>query len=183
MKIKIPELLLIAGTGRNSGKTTMACSVIRNISKLQPIVAIKITPHFHENYAFGKILVERDDLVIVEETQRDTDKDSSRMMRAGAKPVYFVMAKDEQLKEAFEIILELIAKIRPIVCESGGLIHYTAPGLFLMMNQSETIEFKPGTEDLKALADRWITFDGNNPDLDPDTIIYSANGWKIVPKN
>jgi hypothetical protein len=183
MKIKMPELLLIAGTGRNSGKTTMACSVIQNISKLRSIVAIKITPHFHENYAFGKILVERDDLVIVEETQQDTDKDSSRMLRAGAKSVYFVMAKDEQLKEAFEIILELTPKNRPIVCESGGLIHYTAPGLFLMMNRSETTEFKPGTPDFKALADRWITFDRNHPDLDPETITYSANGWKITPKN
>lgn len=179
----MPELLLIAGTGRNSGKTTMACSVIQNISKLQSIVAIKITPHFHVKLTLGKIFVERNDLVIMEETQRDTDKDSSRMLQAGANPVYFVMAKDEQLKVAFEIISDLIPKSQPIVCESGGLIHYIEPGLFLMMNRSETIEFKPGTPDLKALADRWITFDGNHPDFDPDTITYSANGWKITPKN
>ena len=179
----MPELLLIAGTGRNSGKTTVACSVIRNISQGQPIVAIKITPHFHKNRIPGRIWVDRDDLVIVEETRTDTDKDTSRMLRAGAEQVYFVMAKEEQLREAIQIIIHLIPKKQPIVCESGGLIHHIEPGLFLMMNRSETTEFKPGTGDLIALADRWITFDGNIPDFDPDTIIYSANQWKIEPKN
>ncbi|MBK8884338.1 MAG: hypothetical protein IPN67_18855 [Bacteroidales bacterium] len=45
--ITIPNLLLIAGTGTKSGKTTMACKIIRQFSELK-ITAIKITPHFHE---------------------------------------------------------------------------------------------------------------------------------------
>ena len=39
--------LLIAGTGTKSGKTSMACRIIRQFPELK-ITAIKITPHFHE---------------------------------------------------------------------------------------------------------------------------------------
>ena len=43
----IPNMLLIAGTGTKSGKTTFACRVIEQL-KDTGIIAIKITPHFHE---------------------------------------------------------------------------------------------------------------------------------------
>ena len=45
--VTIPNLLLIAGTGTKSGKTSMACRIIEQFPELK-ITAIKITPHFHE---------------------------------------------------------------------------------------------------------------------------------------
>ena len=66
MQIKMPELLLIAGTGRNSGKTTLVCHIIKKKCTCFPIVAIKITPHFHQEIESGRIIVERDELIIME---------------------------------------------------------------------------------------------------------------------
>jgi len=43
----IPNLLLIAGTGNKSGKTTLACRVIEQFRQ-SGISAVKITPHFHD---------------------------------------------------------------------------------------------------------------------------------------
>lgn len=182
MKIKMAELLLIAGSGRNSGKTTMACAIIGNVSRYQPTIGIKITPHFHEDSLSGKILVNRRELVIQEETQIDSGKDSSRMLQAGAEKVYFVMAKDEQLIKAMEAIQTLNTDHLPVVCESGGLIHFFKPGLFLMMSAEVRNDHKPNGGVLEALADLRIDFDGIRPNYPAETINYLSNKWQIVPK-
>jgi len=174
--------MLIAGTGRNSGKTTMACSIIRNISQHQPVLALKITPHFHENYLTGKLLVNRKDLVILEETSTEAQKDSSRMLQAGATKSYFVMARDEQLREVLTTIKKLNPENLPVVCESGGLIHFAAPGLFLLMHRKDQTDHKSGSAELAAMADLQISFDGDKPTIQPDTITYNSNKWQINPK-
>ncbi len=183
MKIRIPELLIVAGTGRNSGKTTLVCDIIRRISVLQQIVAIKVTPHFHENYITGKVITDKGGLFIMEENLASSDKDSSRMLAAGAWKVYFVMAMDDKVKEAFLTILSLFPEKTPVICESESLRHYLEPGLFLMMNRSDRSVIKPGATVLQQLADRWITFDTENLDFDPETVKYIANEWKILPKD
>ena len=49
MRQNIPNMLLIAGTGRKSGKTTLACACIAHFSKQTGIYAIKISPHTHDD--------------------------------------------------------------------------------------------------------------------------------------
>lgn len=176
----MPEMLLIAGTGRNSGKTTLACQIIKKTSTIIPVVAIKITPHFHRHNKSGMTITERDDLIIIEETDTETCKDSSLMLKAGAVSSYFVMAKDEQLKEALQLIINLIPDNIPVVCESGGLRHFIEPGAFLMMNRNDNNTCKPGAEALKKIADQLITFDGEKIDFDFNAINYSENKWRIT---
>ena len=178
--IKMPELLLIAGTGRNSGKTTLACHIIKNFSSMFPIVAIKITPHFHQTNNSDMTIIERENLIIIDEANDETRKDSSLILKAGAIKSYFVMAKDDQLKEALLLIIKQIPDKIPIVCESGGLRHWVEPGIFLMMNRSDNNTFKPGVKDLKIVANHWITFDGKEIDFDVNTINYSGDKWKIT---
>ncbi len=182
MTNKMPQLLLVAGTGRNSGKTTLVCDVIRNISQRQKVTAIKITPHFHEKNSAGAIIAEEEGLFITEEKQKESGKDSSLMLGAGAESVYFAMAAEEKVLQAFQIIANQIPANQAVVCESGGLRHFLEPGLFLMMNRSDRTEFKPDTLTLKPLAHQWITFDGASLDFDPGTITYTANKWIIIPK-
>lgn len=177
--LKLPQLLLIAGTGRDSGKTTLVCDVIQKFSPLQPLIAIKITPHFHKNSESGTILIDTENLYIAEETDSATGKDSSRMLNAGATHSYFVMTKDENLKEAFMRIRELIPPDSLTICESGGLRNYINPGLFFMMNKKGTDAFKPSAEKLIPLANRMITFDGEKIDFDPDTIEITDNQWTL----
>ena len=43
----IPNLLIIAGTGNKSGKTTLACRMIEQFRN-PGLISVKITPHFHE---------------------------------------------------------------------------------------------------------------------------------------
>lgn len=129
----IPNLLLIAGKGTKSGKTTMACRIIEHI-RHHDLIAIKITPHFHETTPGLVLISEKEGYSIYKETNTDTTKDTSRMLRAGASQVYYAKVTDNSLSEAFTEIMEYIPGTPPIICESPALRHYVEPGLFIIMS-------------------------------------------------
>jgi hypothetical protein len=138
---EIPNLLLIAGTGTKSGKTTVACRIIEQFSSLQ-ITAVKITPHFHETTTGLNLLEEGDGYAIYEETDRNSLKDTSRMLRAGALKVYFAKVWDNKLQDAFERILKLIPDNVPIICESPALRYFTEPGIFTIVTSDTVVKHK-----------------------------------------
>lgn len=133
----IPNLLLIAGAGTKSGKTTMACRIIDQFKSLN-ITAIKITPHFHETTPGLKIIEEEQGYSIYEETNAASTKDTSRMLNAGASKVYFAKVLDDRLFFVFNKIKDLIPEGTPIICESPALRYSVEPGVFIIMT-SETI--------------------------------------------
>lgn len=135
--IIIPNLLLIAGTGTKSGKTTMACRIIEQF-KLLNITAIKISPHFHETTPKLKAIHEEAGYSIYEEENRDSTKDTSRMLNSGASRVYFAKVLDDRLKFVFDKILKLIPEGAPIVCESPALRNLIEPGVFIIMSSNTT---------------------------------------------
>ena len=139
-RIDYPNLLLIAGNGRNVGKTYFACQLIKSLSKYAGITAIKITSHIHDHKA-EDVLIADDNYLILQEKQ-NTGKDSSLMLQAGAEKVFFVMAAPEYLPEAFEHLKAYITET-PIVCESGGLHEIVNPGLFFFVQKKGTPIRKP----------------------------------------
>lgn len=175
----MPQLMIIAGTGRNSGKTTLACLIIGKFSDRQSIVAIKITPHFHENPGNGEVIVNKPNIYIAEESDPSTGKDSSLMLKAGAVQSWFVMTTDEYLEEAFREILTRIPANSLVVCESGGLRHLIRPGLFLMMQHTGNSVLKPDAAKLLSLADHVVTFDGSKFNFDINSIEIADNQWKL----
>ena len=95
---RINRLLIIAGTGRGSGKTTLACLIIRRFSHLGPL-AIKISPHFH---APGEGLVDwhrGEKFNIFHESSKTGVKDTSRMLESGASGVYYIQAYEAHVRE------------------------------------------------------------------------------------
>jgi hypothetical protein len=137
----IPNLLLIAGTGTKSGKTTMACRIIEQFSVLN-IIAIKISPHFHETTPGLKPVFEEIGYAIYEETNSATTKDTSWMLSSGAEKVYFAKVLDDRLLFVFNKIMDLIPKGTPIICESPALRKYIEPGVFIIMTSETTNKHK-----------------------------------------
>ncbi len=129
--LHMPNLLLIAGNGRDVGKTYFACTVIKQLAAVSEVIGVKISSHRHP-VKKDDILIENERFCIVEEKQ-NTTKDSSLFLQAGAKRVLFIMADQQHLKEAF---LEISANLKShaIVCESGGLHEIVSPGLFFFVN-------------------------------------------------
>jgi hypothetical protein len=133
--MKIPNLLLIAGTGTKSGKTSAACKIIKQFSYLN-ITSIKISPHFHETTSGLISILENKGYAIYEETDRSSSKDTARMLKAGASKVYFAKVWDDQLYEVFNKIMANISTDVPVICESPALRNFTEPGVFIIMTSS-----------------------------------------------
>jgi hypothetical protein len=131
--ITIPNLLLIAGTGTKSGKTSAACRIISQFPELN-ITAIKITPHFHETTPGLLSVAEGNGYAIYEETERHGFKDTSRMLDAGAARVYFAKVWDDKLFSVFSRIMQSIPDGTPVICESPALRNFAEPGVFVIMN-------------------------------------------------
>lgn len=146
-----PNLLLIGGTDRNVGKTTLVCKLIQQFSSTHNLAALKITPHRHGECPTCKLIYKTDRIIISEELNREGSKDSARMLMAGASKVYYIQCADANLEEAIRVIEPLIAPHEPIVCESAGLRQLVKPGIFIMMSSPENKTGK--NEQLKALAD------------------------------
>jgi len=144
-----PNLLIIAGTGTKSGKTSMACRILQQFPALD-IVAVKITPHFHETTKGLVHISEKNGYSIHEETSRDSTKDTSRMLRAGARAVYFAKVWDDQLFEVFTEIMRFIPSDSPVICESPALRNFAEPGVFIIMT-SDTVNKKKDINSLQAL--------------------------------
>ncbi len=172
----IPNLLLIAGTGTKSGKTTLACRIIEQFRHLN-ITAIKITPHFHETTPGLKVIIEEPGYAIYEETNIESQKDTSRMLRAGAAKVYYAKVLDDRLLFVFNKIMELIPEGTPIVCESPALRYYTEPGAFLIIS-SETTNKRKDISKLLELPHVMFKFEDLNK-IDSIQMEFKDGKWII----
>jgi len=152
--IKMPSLLLIGGTGRKIGKTTLASMLIEKFAKTNEIIGIKISNmkpgdevfhgfhehSLHENYSILK-------------EKQSGNKDSQRMLGSGAKHSFFIRVQDEFIGEAFEALFQEIGENTIVVCESNSLRNIIEPGLFLMVFDNSGKPLKPESEKLLAMAD------------------------------
>ena len=165
-------MLLISGTGQNSGKTTLVCRLIAEFSKQFPVIAIKISPHFHEPPPQLPVIAAYEGFVIYEEIQYGTGKDSSRFLDAGAKRVCFITAKREKQGAAMETLLEKIPATTPIICEAGGLHQYFKPALHIVTLSKN----KPPQKEIPQSADVVVEFDGVGflPEVG---VKWDGDGW------
>ncbi len=132
MREKFENIVLIAGNGRNVGKTTLGCEIIRAVKK-QEIVTVKITPHFHKATS-GLIEIEKGNgWIISEETNASTQKDTSLFLKNGANKSYFIQAKEDKLHLAFNAIKKLLPKDKLVIIESAALHKIIQPTLFLFV--------------------------------------------------
>ncbi len=171
------NLLLVSGSGRNVGKTTFLTRLI-SVNAGKPIVAVKITPHFHEPTDGLNLLQITPEFRIYEETTRTATKDSSLFLQAGASRVFYIQATDEFLLPAFEFVESYIAADDAVVVESAALRKWIVPGLYIFIRKKYE-KVKPSARVMIRFADRCVISDGETFSLSPDHIRFEKN-WQIV---
>ena len=96
------NILTISGTGRNVGKTSLACRIIHKLGRDQRLTAIKISPHFH-TVDYPMPLTEKPGAYsLYKEDRKDSGKDSSKMLAAGADQVFYIQTGDDHLNDAWK---------------------------------------------------------------------------------
>jgi len=94
-------VLVVGGGGRGAGKTAVACALMAAMPELR-WVAVKVSPHSH-GLQDG----------VWEEQDRESEKDTGRYLRAGARRAFLVRGGDDAG--------EVVEKVRVLAadCDSG----------------------------------------------------------------
>jgi hypothetical protein len=172
------NLLLIAGTGRNTGKTTLACEIIKQTSVKRQVIGLKISPHFHGGTESLRPIGRTDNYNLYEETLSDiSGKDSSKMLASGAEQVFYIEVLDEFILEAFQFLLNHIPENTAVVCESPALRNVVIPGLFIIVDNISQQNKKQDVLKKKDIADFFIETDKTELNEVIKSIRFDSSGW------
>ena len=181
-----PGILMIGAAARNVGKTEFACRVIHRRAAVAPVVGAKVTAVDGQTNdcprggagcgSCGSLAGEYE---ITEETSRRGEKDTERMLAAGATRVLWLRVRRERLAEGIAALLRQIPAGDAVVCESNSARTVLVPDLFLVIRGPEAVLQKPSCARVAEFADRIISFDGTGWDLAPDEVVFAQNRWRL----
>ena len=175
---------MIGAMGRNTGKTEFACSLIRKFCSEHNVIGIKVTPVDKADgicprggKGCGVCTSLNSNYNITEETDSLPNKDTCRMLAAGAKKVFWVRSLRTHLAEATDALLAVIDNDAVLVCESNSLRGIVEPGLFFIVKGRGGQKCRESAKKVIEHADRIISFDGEKFDIDPDEIELIDGRW------
>lgn len=158
--INIPNMILIGSTARNSGKTTLAVSIIERYKNEMPVYAIKITTIaekngkcIHGGSECGVCSNLKDNYEITEEKKPDGIKDTSLLLASGACQVYWLKVIKEHLSEGIKAVISQISENALIVCESNSLRKVVNPGFFVIVKNTQVEIIKKSASEVWNQAD------------------------------
>ncbi len=175
MQPYFPNILLLSGTGRNVGKTTLACAIIKKFRHLG-IVAVKVSPHWHPQAKDSRVIFQDRQFFVMEEQEPNNPKDSSRMLRSGAQKVYYVQTReDKSLLKVLELILQREAENQPMVIESAALGRFVQPAVHLRLSTFDP----PSDKNLhpEVPVDFLVMNDGNGLRFDMERLEWKEETW------
>jgi molybdopterin-guanine dinucleotide biosynthesis protein A len=156
----VPTMILVGATARDLGKTALAGRLIEALRPGAKVVGVKVTtvrdkgakcPRGGDGCGACSSLT--GSYEIREETDPGGDKDTSRLLKAGAARVFWLMARREALAEGLDALMARIDRDAVIVAESNSLRQVVAPGLFLMLKGQERDRVKPTAREVMPFVD------------------------------
>ncbi len=183
---KLDEMLMIGSAESNVGKTELACALLRKFGKSCNITGIKVTTIKDEDgrcprggEGCGVCSSLEGVYHITEEFNRNSGKDTARLLAAGASRVFWLRVLKEHIPEGMTAVLDMIGKDAISICESNSLREIVEPGLFLITRKNNSESWKNSARRVKKYADKVVTSDGSNFDFDLNRIKLINNKWII----
>lgn len=177
---ELKNMLIIGGASRNVGKTGLVCGLIRRFSPEREIISLKISGINPGNDpGHGKHGPAPEKFDLLEETNRDGIKDSSKMLLAGAQKAYYLRTRDEYLGEAMDHFFSIEGEERVIICESISLRRIIGPGLFVIVRSNSEESIKKSLGEVLHLVDLTIVSDGETFSPGPAIISLDETGWHV----
>lgn len=174
------NLIIVAGSGRNVGKTELACRLIEKFSPSSDIYGLKVSAVYPDEQIYHGAHGPADETEqLIEERRPNLDKDTSRMLRAGARRVFYLQGDDAGLKDGFEQFRSLIPPQAAVVCESGSLWKFVRPGLLILVTGNAVV--KPRSAVLYECASLVVESDGVSGFPGLEKIGFSPGpGWFLT---
>ncbi|MBE0584807.1 MAG: hypothetical protein IH612_13755 [Desulfofustis sp.] len=175
------RLLIVGGSGRNVGKTEFVCRLIQKVATRHEVFALKVSAVFPDEKPFhGDHTEDAANGYLFEETSRDKEKDTSRMLRAGARRVFYLRSGDDGILQGFTAFKRQVPPDAVIVCESNSLVRFVNPGLFILV-KAERGSVKARVHSLLDRADMVVISRGHAgfPELER-IVLDRHNSWMLA---
>jgi len=145
------NMLLIGGWEKNAGKTTLTTRLIKELKStgFDKIICAKVTVLRDFD---GKKEPE-----IWEEYNPDREKDTGRMLKAGAHKVFWLKTDEEHVEQGLTELLSRVPDDAFLICESNILRKYAEPLLFIMVKRDNPLGMKKSAEKVKNYVDLMVT--------------------------
>ena len=138
-------ILVVGGSTRNIGKTSVVAGLIRALPELQ-WTAFKITQFGHgicsANGEPCDCETADHTIAISEERDARSGTDSARYLEAGAVRSFWVRTRQGQLAEAMPRIRKELALTENAIIESNSILRFLRPDLYLSVLDPKTADFK-----------------------------------------
>ena len=180
-KTRIKHLLVVAGAGRNVGKTDSICRLIRHFSGIYSIYALKVSAIYpdetlyhgdHSDDTYGGVLFE--------EKRTDSSKDTSKMLLSGAQKVFYLRGDGTEIQQGFEEFMKKSQDADLIICESNSLHEYVTPGMHVLIASSDKA-MKPRARLIVDKVDLILYSSEATKSVDCSSIKYSVSkGWHTI---
>jgi hypothetical protein len=173
-----PNMLMIGGNARKSGKTTFICRLLEACGAAYTIGAAKIALYDDE----GDFARHHPDALpqryLAINEQKPGNKDSGKYLAAGAQESWFLAALPEKEAEVMEHIRAISLRNDLMVLESNILRKNIEPAFFVMINNPERTT-KKSAQELNHLVD-YVIYTGSKGFNEPGRYIGIENGrWTI----
>jgi molybdopterin-guanine dinucleotide biosynthesis protein len=151
-----PKIIVIAGTSSNTGKTTLLCQLLRELSRDQTWEAIKLTRGHYRSC--GKdphaccVSHLLSDHPLVRSGRDETDaqgKDTGRYWEAGASNVHWVIVTDDQVGPGINLALSRV-RSNGVLIEGTSALKFIEPDFAVMVARRDQTKIKPSAR--RALA-------------------------------
>lgn len=157
------NLLLIGAIARNTGKTELACRIIKKLHQYK-IIAIKVTTINEKSNGCpsgrncGVCASLNENYTITEEKDSSCNKDTGKLLLAGAYKVFWLKSVKQHLEQGVRELLELVEKDTLLICESNSIRNIIEPGLFIITKSRQEKKIKPSCWEVRQYADFNLTF-------------------------
>jgi molybdopterin-guanine dinucleotide biosynthesis protein len=148
-----PFIIGIGGAHSKVGKTTIACRILK---RLNGWGAIKYT-----KTSFSTSIIDSPEIL------KQENKDTSRLINAGAQDVLWVQSPPEDLKEVLQIAIDRLSHLKGIILEGNSAVEALKPDIVVFVSGNEGL--KRGAEKILCIADV-VIFGKNPPKETPETV-------------
>ncbi|MDI6744705.1 MAG: hypothetical protein QMD07_04935 [Thermodesulfovibrionales bacterium] len=159
-----PFIIGIGGSHSGAGKTTVAEALLRNLtkrvkgSKGQRVKdSDTMTPCHSDTNKWGAIKYTKTaiyaSIIDAPETLTQENKDTARLINAGAEKVLWVQSPPEELKEVLPIAVDRLFNLRGIIVEGNSAIEFLKPDIVIFVSGRHGGSLKKSAERVLVMAD------------------------------
>lgn len=170
MENKLKNMIIVGGSHRQSGKTDVACQIIKKLVKKGSVVCLKVCCHDPSDARDLKADFTLDDYWLVKEEPSEGTKSTDKMYAIGASAVYRLIVMKDALQEAFKLFLEEVEQDKMVVCESNSLRELVEPAMFVFVDKKSEDKEKYSSARVRKFADVIIKNDGVKLSPSPEKI-------------